>query len=105
VHGLEPGLELCSYLAEVWSDEAGHWIGVAAVGCGDGVRRALRDAGHALVGGHRVRVGAEAMDVLTLDLGARPAEVGEEVVLICGRGGVGLLAEELEGSIGTINHA
>jgi len=116
--GLEPALELRSYLAEVKPCAAGEsagygrrfvagrdtWLGTIPIGYGDGYRRGLTDNAEVVLGGRRVPVvGAVSMDNITVDLGpgeTAPAERGAPVVLI----GDGLLAEELAGRLGTINY-
>jgi alanine racemase len=118
-HGLEPALELVSYVAEVKRAEAGEsagygrrfvaaretWLGTIPVGYGDGVRRALTNNADVLVGGRRVPlVGTVSMDNITVDLGDEPVDRGAEAVLIGARGGERILAEELAGRIGTINY-
>jgi len=116
--GLEPALELRSYLAEVKRCAAGEsagygrrfvaerdtWLGTIPVGYGDGYRRGLTNNAEVVVDGRRVPVvGAVSMDNITVDLGPgehAPAAPGEPVALI----GDGLLAEELAGRLGTINY-
>ena len=116
--GLEPALELRSYLAEVKpcakGQSAGYgrrfvaerdtWLGTIPLGYGDGYRRGLTNNAEVVVGGRRVPVvGAVSMDNITVDLGpgdAPPAEVGAPVALI----GDGLRAEELAQRLGTINY-
>ena len=83
--GLEPALELHSYVADVkrfepgasagygrtWRAEAETRVGVLPIGYGDGVRRALSNNAEVLVGGRRVPVvGTVSMDNVTVDLGA-----------------------------------
>jgi len=113
--GLEPALELRSYLAEVKRAEPGQsagygrrfvaeratWIGTVPIGYGDGVRRALGDNADVLVAGRRLPVvGAVSMDNLAVDLGDDPPPRGAEVVLI----GPGLPAEAMAARLGTINY-
>jgi alanine racemase len=115
-HGLEPALELRSYVAEVKrcrpGESAGYgrrfvadretWLGTIPIGYGDGVRRALTNNADLLVSGRRVPlVGTVSMDNITVDLGPEePADRGAEAILI----GPGLLAEEMAGRLGTINY-
>jgi alanine racemase len=114
-HGLEPALELVSYVAEVKRTRAGEsagygrrfvaerdtWIGTIPIGYGDGFRRGLTDHFEAVVGGRRVKgVGTVSMDNITVDLGDEPVERGTEAVLI----GKGILAEDLARALGTINY-
>jgi alanine racemase len=118
-HGLEPALELVSYVAEVKrarpGESAGYgrrfvaeretWIGTLPIGYGDGVRRGLTDNADVLVDGRRVPlVGAVSMDNITVDLGDEPVERGAEAVLIGARGGERILAEDLAARLGTINY-
>jgi alanine racemase len=118
-HGLEPALELVSYVAEVKraapGESAGYgrrfvaeeetWLGTIPVGYGDGVRRGLTNNADVLVDGRRVPlVGTVSMDNITVDLGPEPAERGAEAVLIGARGGERILAEELARRLGTINY-
>jgi alanine racemase len=119
-HGLEPALELGSYLASVKriapGESAGYgrrfiahaptWIGTVPVGYADGVRRALTNDADLLVGGRRVPlVGTVSMDNVTVDLGPRePPEVGEPVVLLGRQGGERVLAEEWARRLGTISY-
>ena len=114
--GLEPALELRSYLAEVKPCAAGEsagygrrfvaerdtWLGTIPIGYGDGYRRGLTNNAEVLVGGRRAPVvGAVSMDNITVDLGpGDPAAPGAPVVLI----GDGLRAEELAERLGTINY-
>jgi alanine racemase len=118
-HGLEPALELVSYVAEVKpiapGQSAGYgrrfiaeretWLGTIPIGYGDGVRRALTNNASVLVDGRRVPlVGTVSMDNITVDLGPEPVEYGAEAVLIGARGAERILAEDLARDIGTINY-
>jgi alanine racemase len=118
-HGLEPALELVSYVAEVKGcapgESAGYgrrfvaeretWLGTIPIGYGDGVRRALTNNAEVLVDGRRVPlVGTVSMDNITVDLGADPPPRGAEAVLIGARGSERILAEDLARAIGTINY-
>jgi alanine racemase len=118
-HGLEPALELVSYVAEVkralpgqstgygrrFVAERETWLGTIPIGYGDGVRRALTNNADVLVAGRRVPlVGTVSMDNITVDLGDEPPERGAEAVLIGARGGQRILAEEMAARIGTINY-
>ncbi len=120
--GLEPALELVSYVAEVkrtapgqsagygrrWTAPRETWVGTIPVGYADGVRRALTNDADVLVGGRRVPlVGAVSMDNITVDLG--PGEDvralrGAEAVLLGRRGDERILAEEWAQRLGTINY-
>jgi alanine racemase len=118
-HGLEPALELVSYVAEVKRARPGQsagygrrfvaeretWLGTIPIGYGDGVRRGLTNNADVLVDGRRVPlVGTVSMDNITVDLGDDPPERGAEAVLIGARGGERILAEELAARLGTINY-
>jgi alanine racemase len=118
-HGLEPALELVSYVAEVKralpGESAGYgrrfvadretWIGTIPIGYGDGVRRGLTNNAELLVGGRRVPlVGTVSMDNITVDLGDEPVERGTEAVLVGSRGGERILAEDVAARLGTINY-
>ena len=118
-HGLEPALELRSYVAEVKplapGESVGYgrrfvaaeptWIGTIPVGYGDGVRRALTNDCDVLVGGRRVPlVGTVSMDNVTVDLGPDPPERGAEAILLGAQGGERVLAEEWARRLGTINY-
>ena len=118
--GLEPALELRSYVADVKRFEAGAsagygrtwaaptdtFVGVLPIGYGDGWRRGLSNAAHVLIDGRRYPlVGTVSMDNVTVDLGPEPAvEPGAEAVLIGSRGGERILAEEIAATLGTINY-
>jgi alanine racemase len=118
-HGLEPALELVSYVAEVKQARAGEsvgygrrfiaekdtWVGTIPIGYGDGFRRGLTNNFEALIDGRRVKgVGTVSMDNITVDLGDTPVERGTEVVLIGTRGDERILAEDLATALGTINY-
>jgi alanine racemase len=117
-HGLEPALELRSYVAEVKRCRPGEstgygrrfvaeretWLGTVPIGYGDGVRRGLTNNAELVVAGRRVPlVGTVSMDNVVVDLGpGGEAESlrGAPAVLI----GEGILAEELAARLGTINY-
>ena len=118
-HGLEPALELVSYVAEVKRARAGEsvgygrrfiaerdtWIGTIPIGYGDGVRRGLTGRAEVLVGGRRVPLaGTVSMDNITVDLGDEPVERGTEAVLLGRRGDERILAEDWARALGTINY-
>jgi alanine racemase len=118
-HGLEPALELSSYVAEVKpiapGESAGYGrrfvarapttLGTIPIGYGDGVRRALTNDCDVLVGGRRVPlVGTVSMDNVCVDLGGDPPAPGAPVVLIGRQGGERVLAEEWARRLGTINY-
>jgi alanine racemase len=113
--GLEPALELVSYVAEVKrcapGESAGYgrkfvaeretWLGTIPIGYGDGYRRGLTNNAEVVVEGRPVPVvGAVSMDNITVDLGAEPVERGVEAVLI----GAGVPAEDIAARLGTINY-
>jgi alanine racemase len=120
--GLDPALELVSYLAEVKCCAAGEsagygrrfvaqrdtFLGVLPIGYGDGWRRALSSNADVLVDGRRrAIVGTVSMDNLTVDLGDTPEAsslCGEEAVLIGARGEERITAEELARRMSTINY-
>jgi alanine racemase len=120
--GLEPALELSSYLAEVKrcreGESAGYgrrfvaehdtWIGVLPIGYGDGWRRGLSNNADVLVGGRRhPLVGTVSMDNITVDLGAdADAERlrGERAILIGFQGQERITAEEVARRLETINY-
>jgi alanine racemase len=119
-HGLEPALELTSWIADVKRFEAGAsagygrtWkadhdtlVGVIPIGYGDGYRRGLSSLAEVLVGGNRYPLaGTISMDNSTIDLGPGAAvEPGEEAVLIGVRGDERIRAEDLATVLGTINY-
>ena len=119
-HGLEPALELHSYVADVkrfergasagygrtWRAPEDTWVGVLPIGYGDGVRRGLSNNAEVLVAGRRYPlVGTVSMDNITIDLGPETdVEPGAPAVLI-GRQASGLiLAEEVAAHLETINY-
>jgi alanine racemase len=119
-HGLEPALELVSWAAAVKPIAAGQsagygrrfvadapgWLATVPIGYGDGWRRGLTNAAEVLAAGRRfAQVGTVSMDNVTVDLGSEAAlSVGDEVVLIGGRGGERILAEDVARALGTINY-
>jgi alanine racemase len=119
--GLEPALELCSYVAEVKAlapgESAGYGrrfvaqaptvLATIPVGYGDGVRRGLTNNADVLIGGRRRPLcGMVSMDNVTVDLGPDGGGVarGDEAVLIGARDGERILAEEWAARLGTINY-
>jgi alanine racemase len=113
--GLEPALELRSYLAEVkpcakgestgygrrFVAERDTWLGTIPIGYGDGYRRGLTNNAEVVAGGRRYPVvGSVSMDNITVDLGPEPPAPGVAVALI----GDGLRAEELAERLSTINY-
>ncbi len=119
-HGLEPALELTTWVSAVKpcapGESAGYGrrfvataptvLATLPIGYGDGVRRALTNDADVLIGGRRrPLVGTVSMDNVTVDLGAEGgAQVGDEAVLVGTRGDERILAEELAGRLGTINY-
>jgi alanine racemase len=119
-HGLEPALELRSYVADVkgfepgdsagygrtWSAKEATDVGVLPIGYGDGVRRGLSNNAEVLVGGQRhPLVGTVSMDNITVDLGpGSGTEPGAEAVLIGAQGDERILVEEWARKLGTINY-
>ncbi|HET9118947.1 MAG TPA: alanine racemase, partial [Solirubrobacterales bacterium] len=119
-HGLEPALELQSYVADVKRFEPGAsagygrtWraaeetcVGVLPIGYGDGVRRGLSNNAEVLVDGRRHPVvGTVSMDNITVDLGAETGvEPGAPAVLIGRPGTERSLAAEVAARLETINY-
>ena len=118
-NGLEPALELLSYVSEVKRTEPGEsagygrrfvaqaatWLGTVPIGYGDGVRRALTNDCDLLVAGRRVPLaGTVSMDNVTVDLGAEPPPRGAPAVLLGRQGEERILAEEWARRLGTINY-
>jgi alanine racemase len=119
-HGLAPVLSLRSHVAAVKRFEAGQsagygrrwrapgdtWVGVVPLGYGDGVRRALTNDCHVLVGGRRYPlVGTVSMDNLTIDLGPETEVApGAEAVLIGRQVQEEIRAEEIAARLDTINY-
>jgi alanine racemase len=119
-HGLEPALELHSYVADVkrfergasagygrtWRAPEDTWVGVLPIGYGDGVRRGLSNNAEVLVDGRRhPLVGTVSMDNITIDLGPETdIEPGTAAVLIGPQGSDRILAEEVAARLETINY-
>jgi alanine racemase len=118
--GLEPALELESYVAAVkpfapgdsagygrsWRAERDTCVGVLPIGYGDGWRRGLSNRSEVLVRGRpRPVVGTISMDNLTVDLGPETdVEPGDRAVLIGAQGEERILCEEVASRLGTINY-
>jgi alanine racemase len=118
--GLEPALELESWVAALRRFEAGDgagygrrwrapeptWVATVPIGYGDGWRRGLSGDCDVLIGGRRYPVvGTVSMDNVTVDVGADPeVAVGDRVTLIGRQGDERILAEEVAGRLGTINY-
>ena len=119
-HGLEPALELTSYVAAVKlaraGDSAGYgrrwvassptWVASVPIGYADGIRRALTNNCDVLIGGRRYPlVGTVSMDNITVDVGAADAvRCGDTVTIIGVDGSERQTAEEIARRIGTINY-
>jgi alanine racemase len=119
-HGLEPALELHSYVADTkrfergasagygrtWRATEDTWVGVLPIGYGDGVRRGLSNKAEVLVGGRRYPlVGTVSMDNITIDLGPETdVEAGAPAVLIGPQGSERIPAEEVAARLETINY-
>jgi alanine racemase len=121
-HGLEPALELSSYVAEVkpcrTGESAGYGrrfvaehdtqLGVLPIGYGDGWRRALSNNADVLIAGQRrALVGTVSMDNVTIDLGPEAdgaALRGQPATLIGPDGEQRITAEELARRLQTINY-
>jgi alanine racemase len=120
--GLQPALELRSYVAEVKlcreGDSVGYgrrfiaprdtYVGVLPIGYGDGWRRSLTNNGEALIDGRRRPiVGTVSMDNLTVDLGSDPAArelLGAAAVLVGRDAQQQITAEQVAARLGTINY-
>ncbi len=118
--GLEPALELSSWVAAVRRFEAGDsagygrrwqareptWVATIPIGYGDGWRRASANDAELLIRGRRYRLaGTVSMDNVTVDLGAETdVELGDEVILIGSQGDERILAEEIARRLDTINY-
>jgi len=120
-HGLEPALELSSYVAAVKLAHAGEsagygrrwvagsetWIATVPIGYADGIRRALTNNCDVLIGGRRYPlVGTVSMDNITVELGPSAGGVrrGDRVTIIGTDGDERQTAEDLARRIGTINY-
>ncbi len=121
-HGLEPALQLSSYVAAVKRCSAGEstgygrrflaaretHLGLLPIGYGDGWRRGLSGNAEVLVAGRRYPlVGTVSMDSVAVDLGPDPtalALLGQPAVLIGGQGTERITAEELARRLDTINY-
>ena len=118
--GLEPALQLESYVAAVkpfkpgqsagygrrWAADVPTTVGVVPIGYGDGWRRALTNNADVLVQGRRrPLVGTVSMDNVTIDLGPdADVKPGEPAVLIGRQGDERILAEEVARRLDTINY-
>jgi alanine racemase len=118
--GLEPALELRSYVADVKrfaaGDSAGYgrqwrapvetFVGVLPIGYGDGVRRGMTNNADVLIDGHRLPlVGTVSMDNVTVELGpATHVAPGAAATLIGAQGDERILCEEVAARLDTINY-
>ena len=120
--GLDPALELSSYVAEVKAFRAGESAGygrrfvagrdtrlaVLPIGYGDGWRRGLSNNAEVLIGGRRHDlVGTVSMDNITVDLGADSGAErlrGEPAVLVGRQGAERITAEDVARRLHTINY-
>ncbi|MGO9955039.1 MAG: alanine racemase [Solirubrobacteraceae bacterium] len=118
--GLEPAMELRSYVAAVKPARAGDsvgygrrfiaatdtWIATLPIGYADGLRRTLSNNCEVLIDGRRYPVvGTISMDNVTVDLGAQPsAAVGADAIIFGRSGTERQTVEDLANRIGTINH-
>jgi alanine racemase len=118
--GLEPALELSSYVAAVKQarpgESAGYgrrfvaerdtWIGTLPIGYADGVRRALSNNCDVLIEGRRYPlVGTVSMDNVTVDLGPEPGvRTGAGALLIGRSGSERQTVEDLANRIDTVAH-
>jgi alanine racemase len=121
--GLEPALELSSYVATVKPCPAGEstgygrrytapadtHLGLLPIGYGDGWRRGLSGNAHALIAGRRhPLVGTVSMDSVAVDLGPDPATahalLDQPAILIGRQGEERILAEDLARGLHTINY-
>jgi alanine racemase len=121
-YGLEPALELTSYVAALKparpGESAGYgrrfiadretWIATLPIGYADGIRRALSNNCDALVAGRRYPVvGTVSMDNITVDVGAVPApgvSIGATATIIGTDGLERQTTEDLANRIGTVAH-
>lgn len=120
-HGLEPALELRSYVGALKplapGESVGYgatfvareptWIATLPIGYGDGWRRAFSDNAEVLIGERRCPlVGRVSMDNVTVDVGPEPAGIaeGDQAVLLGRAGDERITAEELARRIDTINY-
>ncbi len=80
-------------------------IATLPLGYADGVPWSLGNCGVALLNGRRVpMVGRVSMDLVTLDVGDGPAEVGDEVILFGVGQGTALPVEEVAQTAGTLSY-
>ncbi len=120
--GLQPALQLSSYVAAIKRCAAGDstgygrrflaardtHIGLVPIGYGDGWRRGLSGNAEVLIAGRRhPLIGTVSMDSVAVDLGpdpTAPALLGQPAVLIGVQGEERITAEELARRLETINY-
>jgi alanine racemase len=118
-HGLEPALELRSYVAARKPLGPGEGVGYGStftareptstatlpIGYGDGLHRAFSNNGEVLIGGRRHPIaGRVSMDNISVEVGDAQVREGDAAVLIGPDGEDRLTAEELGRRIETINY-
>jgi alanine racemase len=117
--GLDPALELVSYVAAIKPAQPGETVGygrtftasndtriaTVPIGYADGIVRRLSNNCEVLIGGRPYPVvGTISMDNLTVDVGQDGAlSVGDEVTIIGSNGGEQQTAEDLARRMGTIS--
>jgi alanine racemase len=121
LYGLEPALELSSYVAAVklaragestgygrrWVADSDTWVATVPIGYADGIRRALTNNCDVLVHGRRFPlVGTVSMDNITVGLGSSVGDVrcGDRVTIIGADGDGRQSAEDVARRIATINY-
>jgi alanine racemase len=121
--GLEPAMELSSYVAAVKRTRTGEstgygrrfiaerdtWIATLPIGYADGIRRGLTNNCDVLIGGRRYPlVGTVSMDNITVDLGpatdAAPVAIEQEAIIIGRSGAERQTVEDLANRLDTVNH-
>jgi alanine racemase len=121
--GLEPAMQLSSYVAAVKRARPGEssgygrrfiaerdtWIATLPIGYGDGIRRGLSNNCDVLIGGRRYPlVGTVSMDNITVDVGpatgAAPVAVEQEAIIIGRSGAERQTVEDLANRLDTVNH-
>lgn len=121
-HGLEPALELSSYVAALKlarpGDSAGYgrrfiadrqtWIATLPIGYADGIRRDLSNNLDVLIGGHRYPlVGTVSMDNITVEIGPSLPDglvIEAKATLIGADRDERVSVEEVSNRVGTIAH-
>jgi alanine racemase len=78
-------------------------IATLPIGYADGVPWSLGNRGHVLLRGRKLRIaGRVSMDLLTLDVGEAPVEIGDPVLVFGEADGERLRIEEVAEAAGTI---